>query len=109
MDVLVSEIFKARPERWGLRGEPYLWDDMEVYFAGYVIPFSEDRFIEEFEAMFKKLTGISLDSPDYVHIDEYSHGGMSSGMIDSSYWKLELLPLLLERLRKINSYIDSDA
>ena len=102
MDSFVSKIFEVRPEQWGLRGDPYLWDDMEEFFSRYTIPFLEERFVEEFLSTYEMFTGKPLDNQDNIYIAEYSHGGMSSGRIDPSFWKEKALPLLLKRLIKLN-------
>lgn len=30
----LSLIFERKPEQWGLRGDPYLWDEMRDLFGG---------------------------------------------------------------------------
>jgi hypothetical protein len=29
----VSIIFQEPPSQWGLRGDPYLWNELETYFS----------------------------------------------------------------------------
>ena len=31
----VSTIFKEKPEKWGLRGDPYFWEYLEDIFNNY--------------------------------------------------------------------------
>lgn len=33
-----SALFKKRPEKWGLRGDPYFWDYLETIFEKYECP-----------------------------------------------------------------------
>ncbi|MPN44419.1 hypothetical protein SDC9_191984 [bioreactor metagenome] len=40
----VSKIFKKRPDQWLLRGEPFLWDDLEQLYSQYTLPMSRERF-----------------------------------------------------------------
>lgn len=95
----VDNIFKDRPERWGFRGDPYLWDDLEKHFENFLIPMSVDSFQKEFFKAFQELTEASINSND-IFVPRYNHGGMSSGMISSEFWKDVALPLLTERLRR---------
>ena len=48
----VSIIFKERPQKWGLRGDPHLWDELERVFAAVSLPCSEESFIHHFESFF---------------------------------------------------------
>ena len=34
----ISEIFEKEPLQWGLRGDPYLWREMQLYFSSTPIP-----------------------------------------------------------------------
>ncbi|MGH4121853.1 MAG: hypothetical protein ACREV6_02785 [Clostridium sp.] len=51
--------------------------------------------------MFEKFTESKMDSKEYIHIEEYRHGGMSSGMIDPGFWLNTALPLLIERFNRL--------
>lgn len=97
----VSEIFSVR-SGWSLRGDPFLWADLEKYFSNYTLPYSEEQFVTEFRSAFKIFTGKSLDSNEYIRIDRYCHGGMSSGTVDPHVWKEAMLPILLKRLHTLN-------
>lgn len=81
---------------------PYLWDDLEKHFSNKVIPYPEDDFRKEIFGMFEKFTGNKIDSKENIDVSEYSRGGMSSGMISQEFWLESALPLLVERLRRLN-------
>ena len=102
MVVSVAKIFEGRPNQWGLRGDPFLWNDLETHFLSFNIPYSEVDFCKEMNRVFEKLIGSSLDSKEVIHIPKYSHGGMSSGMIDPEFWVNVGIPLLTERLAELN-------
>jgi len=102
MDINVAKIFEERPKQWGLRGDSYLWDDFEKYFSNISIPYSEEDFRKEIYSMFEKYTGFKIDCKDYIDIPQYSHGGMSSGMISQDFWLNKALPLLIKHLHKLN-------
>src|SRR5688572_17791756 len=96
---MISQIFSEEPHQWGLRGDSYLWKDMEEYFASKKLPKSEDEFEKLFRDAFKVLTGEALTPNTRFFREKYSHGGMSSGYIDSNFWLNDALPLLKTRLK----------
>lgn len=101
MNNTLSSLFEPRPERWGLRGDPYLWEDLQQSFSEITFPCSETKVIRLFEHFFEELTGHSFNTDcSYYVVDKYKHGGMSSGGISIEFWKEAGLPLLLSRLRK---------
>jgi len=102
MNSNVEKIFEKLPKQWGLRGDPYLWDDLKEYFSHSTIPFSEESFRNEIYSMFENFTGSKIESKEYIHIQRYSHGGMSSGMIDPEFWLNTALPLLIERFNRLS-------
>lgn len=95
----VSEIFNEKPERWGLRGDPYLWEDMKKEFDGVPITISAEEFREMFYAAFEKLVKVPLSPGNFTYCSKYAHDGMSSGKISGDFWSGTALPLLLGRLK----------
>lgn len=101
----VSEIFEKRPDQWFLRGEPFLWDDLEKLYSQFNLPMSIDHFediLNEF------LTGL-LKEAEYkngiIFVERYAQGGMSSGCVSLIEWELKRRPQLIERLEKANREI----
>ncbi len=102
MTITVSSIFKEPPDQWGLRGDPYLWDDLKKHFSNFFIPYSEEAFHKEIHDIFEKLTGDKMESVGYINIPKYRHGGMSNGTICQEFWLNKALPLLTNRLQQLN-------
>lgn len=98
----VAAVFQERPEAWGLRGDPYLWADLEQHFAAFSLPLSEGEFNREFSRVFERRTGVKIDGEEWAYVPDYSHGGMSSGMVSLQFWANTALPLLIKRLRLLN-------
>jgi hypothetical protein len=50
---------------------------------------------------FRELAGTDLasDPAASVYLEQYAHGGMSSGMISLEAWRQRLMPMLVERAR----------
>lgn len=97
--VFVSAIFEEEPKYWGLRGDPYLWEEMRKEFSTVPITISLEEFEKEFQETFEKLTGSPLASGCDIFLSKYAHGGMSSGQICVEFWIEDALPLLVERLK----------
>ena len=103
MNSSVSMIFEEKPEGWGLRGDPFLWDDLHTAFTSIPLPCSESRFTELFKKAFQELTNHPFSpEPDILWVEKYAHGGMSSGGISIEFWQGRALPLLVNRLQNAN-------
>lgn len=95
----VADLFEHKPQNWGLRGDPYLWEDMKQSFSSIMLPVSTEAFIEKFRDEFEKITGMPLTQDCRPLVPEYSDGGMSAGQVSGRFWLDVALPLLLERLK----------
>lgn len=95
----LSMFFDARPSRWGLRGDPYLWSEMKDILGTYAYPNTEEQFAALLEQTYQQLTGAPLANPDVIFVERYSHGGMSSGCVSPQFWVETAIPLLLARYR----------
>lgn len=102
----VGVIFKERPEQWGLRGDPYLWDDLEKRFNRINLPFAVEKFEEEIYFYIKQCTGQRLEEAENTYIEMYDRGGLTSGMISYAFWSNIAIPLLIKRLEAENKRID---
>jgi hypothetical protein len=98
--VSISKLFNKEPIQWGLRGDPYLWRDMKQRFKDIRCPDSIEKFIEIIETTFQDLTGYPISHQDFIGIEKYSHGGMSSGCVDPKFWREKAIPLLKKRYLK---------
>lgn len=96
---MLSSIFDNKPSQWGLRGDPYLWEELSTQFRNIDIPSTEEDFLAIFKEKYMELTKVSLDEDRNIYIERFSRGGMSSGMVSYEFWRERALPLLLERYR----------
>ncbi|MFZ6873422.1 MobA protein [Undibacterium sp. Di27W] len=103
----IAMLFKEAPTSWGLRGDPYLWEELQEYFATAALPESAILLQEKIEQAFQDLTGLSMYESDNFLIPRFAHGGMSSGQICTKFWRESAVPLLMQRyeasFRKDNS------
>jgi hypothetical protein len=99
-DLRFSDLFLKSPG-WGLRGDPYLWFELRDELEFKPLPTSSPELFNELSASFLKLTGYALEQARPFNIERWSHGGMSSGMIDPAWWLDNYVPLLIDRLEDI--------
>jgi len=97
----VPDLFDPEPQTWGLRADPYLWRALRAHLAGQEIPGSPGELADLLHQAFRELAGTDLasDPATSVYLEQYEHGGMSSGMISLDTWRTRLLPMLTERAR----------
>lgn len=93
----ISTLFAPEPHTWGLRGDPYLWREMRERLSAIPCPATADELAAIVESMFRQLTGHPVSYGEYIHLEKYSHGGMSSGMVSPEYWRETAIPLLRQR------------
>jgi len=101
--VPISMLFSALPPHWGLRGDPFLWAEMERFFRKVPCPSSPSELEAAVSNAFEKLTGQDMLQAGPVFIERYSHGGMSSGHVDPSFWRETAIPFLLARRNALHS------
>ena len=91
----VSEIFSIQPPNWGLRGDPYLWKDMQAALADTPLPYDSPGLVADIKRIFREKTGVepAVDARPYVA--EYDHGGASSGKVSGKFWLITAIPLLV--------------
>lgn len=93
----LADLFEQQPGQWGLRGDPYLWRDMQARLAEHPYPPTEAAFMRLLEQIYQQLTGVPLTNREPLFIERYSHGGMSSGYISPQFWSDIAFPLLRSR------------
>ena len=95
----LSVIFEERPERWGFRGDPYFWAYLKELAENMdmISPDELERWIkrEYLSVSGKPLTG---EYGDFAVVEQFAHGGMSSGGVDNVWWTEKAIPLLKSRL-----------
>ena len=95
----LSAIFEKKPERWGFRGDPYFWDYLKELAENMDIisPDELEKWIKEeyLSVSGKELTDIY---EDFAVVEQFAHGGMSSGGVDNQWWMETGIPLLKSRL-----------
>jgi hypothetical protein len=96
----LSRLFQDKPQQWGLRGDPYLWDEMAATLKERAYPATEQELAALLEQTYAQLTGAPLSNREPVYVERYSHGGMSSGYVSPQFWAETAIPMLIEKHRK---------
>ena len=100
MKVKLSKIFEKKPESWGFRGDPYFWDHLKG-LAENMDALSPEELEKWIKAEYRSLAGKEMTDEygDFAVIEQFAHGGMSSGGVDNLWWIETGIPLLKSRLR----------
>src|SRR3954466_10618747 len=96
---LVADLFDPEPERWGLRGDPYVWRALRDHLGSAYLPPSIGEVENVLYTAFNRLVAVDLqtETAPAVYREEFAHGGVSSGQVHLDSWRGVLLPLLLDR------------
>jgi hypothetical protein len=95
----ISSLFHNEPKQWGLRGDPYLWDEMRLESTNVKLLENEILMKEYFYELFYKLTGYEITKNREIFIERYPYfiaGGISCG-----WWIVNGIPFIMERYKKI--------
>lgn len=82
-----DELLSKKPDQWGLRGDPYLWAEMKSHLAGQRVPSRDSELYDAVSKAFEELTGQSMESREYIFVERFAHGGMSSGYVEPEFWR----------------------
>lgn len=86
--------------RWGLRGDPILWQMMADSLTDVLVPNDQATLLVIVTSAFKDLTNYTLeDAPDHISVPatHRANGGMSRGMVSAEFWRETGLPLIISR------------
>ena len=94
-------LFDLRLSSWGLRGDPYLFEDLKTFFTNNTIPNNCEEFERVLYQECERLIGQRLEPNKIVFIEKYNKGGMSSGHVDISFWIKNIFPKLKEKFKEL--------
>jgi hypothetical protein len=94
----IHQYLSEAPARWGLRGDPYLWQELTHALAEQPLPTHEAEADALLAGLYLELVGEALVPGRRPFVARYAHGGMSSGHVAADFWLTEGLPLLKSRL-----------
>lgn len=104
-DVTLGHLMSKKPASWGLRGDPFLWEDIKNSYKDQILDY---YYLEmEIENIYFNLTEHTFDDGDFF-FEKYSHGGLSSGMVSSDFWRNKFISIIRDRIKEyyIHNYED---
>lgn len=96
-----AEVFERQPAHWGLRGDPYVWQEMAERLRAQPVPATRAQALGVLRRTFADVVGVEVNevrAGDSVYCERFAHGGMSSGQVHMSTWRERLLPMLANRV-----------
>jgi hypothetical protein len=103
----VGCLFQAWGDLWGLRGDPYLWEELAKLLSKEPLPATVSQLMALIERAFYQLVGSQLtDGSTSFFVDRYNHGGLSGGHVCGEFWRDKVLPELHRRYLTVK-YADS--
>lgn len=96
----IGNLMKEEPHHWGLRGDPYLWQQLKTELKHHQLPRTRSELALTLEQEFGRVTGHSLALEEEFFMPEHAHGGMSSGTISCDFWRQVAFPTILSRFDK---------
>jgi len=102
-----SIIFREPLPRWGLRGDPFLWDALGWHLAQQsqgTFPTDLASVHAAISAGLSELTGVKfLKHRENLSLAWLPDGGMSGGVVAPEVWRDRIVPTLLQRAGKLFS------
>lgn len=95
----ISELFSVEPETWGLRGDPYLWKYLKDRLSTTVVPENESELKALLINDIEEVIHAELTDHSETYVEDFAHGGMSSGYVSGQFWLKRGIPMLCERLK----------
>ena len=99
-----TALFLPKPQQWGLRGDPFLWQELQRKCADFTPDMDIEAFERELDRVFEGIleSGSETMSEDSLHFDSFPKSGLSGGLISLSWWLEKGLPLLKERYKLVS-------
>ena len=93
--ISMGNVFVPEPKQWGLRGDPHLWEAMRRYFDDTPLPANVRTLEQLISQAFSDLTGQDITNAEDFHLEQFAHGGMSSGYISPNFWQKQGMDTLI--------------
>lgn len=98
----LDRLFTPVPEQWGLRGDPYLWNELEQVSKLLLLPQTVCDLEDLLLVLFKNLTGKNLEKGHEIFVERFAEGGMSSGVVCCGFWLEKGIPKLKKNFLKLS-------
>ena len=92
-------IFKE-PKQFGLRGDPYLWEELKTIFEQCRIE-NKTEFEEFLYDNFERIVGSPIVKSKIYSVPRYRFGGMSAGAVYCDFWLEKGFPILIRQFADV--------
>ena len=86
------------PAQWGLRGDPYLWQELVQALAAQPLPSSPAAADALLARLYQELVGEAPSAGRQPFVARYAFGGMRNGRVSADFYLSQCFPLLKSRL-----------
>jgi len=100
----LSYLFEKEPESWGFRGDPYFWRYLKEKAEDVPMPADESELEEWVKAQHLEVSGMEMTEESIAIVQQFAHGGMSSGGLSGEWWTMYAIPMLKKRLTDSENY-----
>ena len=104
----LASLFELEPSQWGLRGDPFLWQEMKSRMLFSKNIHTARDFDNLLNKLFLELTSSMPRNNDFIFVKRYNLGGMSSGHVSSEFWIKKVFPMLIERFEDLYGGLKED-
>ena len=99
----IGQLLKDASPPTSLRGDSYLYQAIcDQLHEQYI--FNPENMTKEISQTFEALTGQPLTSNKPFHVECFSNGGQSSGMVSPDHWREVIIPLVCDYYQKHQVY-----
>lgn len=95
--IFVYSLLIEEPKQWGLRGDPYLWNELIETTHNTLVPETKAELTLLLKRLIKDIIGEELTPAKNITVLRFPNSGMSGGIISSDYWLDVLIPLIINR------------
>jgi len=99
----VSKYFDDPPAQWGLRGDPYLWQEMKTKMETYIVPKTAKELKDLLHTQSEQLTGEKIKRGKSISVSRYDLGGMSGGVVSCDVWLDVGFPIAIKRYKELSN------
>lgn len=99
----IADFFQDKPGQWGLRGDPYLWQEMAEQFSQTPLPQTAKQLEQLLIDAFEALTGQPIAAEKFIVVARFPRGGMSGGLVSPKFWRETAVPVLLTRYQEMTA------
>ena len=103
MENRYTALFLPKPQQWGLRGDPFLWLELQRKCADFPPDMDVEAFDAKLDSVFEEILscGKKTVSEDSLCFESFPSSGLSGGLISLTWWRERGLFLIKDRYKAV--------